>query len=396
MPVDMSSSNTNSSSEDLPGPQLRDFGGHTFEFISVLGEGAFGTAYHVRDDSVDFVVKRTKDPITSSNVLREFVLMQNLCSEYVTQLHGAWVGMESRMYLLMEYCNLGDLDAYMEKHFPLSETVIVHTLTQLLLGLHHIHMQLKIHRDIKLENILLTSRNPGDPPTVKIGDFGLCRQLSCKDSVALTEAGTPLFYAPELLCGQPYTGKVDVWSLGVVMYKVMTNRMPFAAHDLVNLQNRVLYTVPEHPSMAQSYSRKLGDIVMTMLTKSRRKRPLVEDILKRSIFSVALDKLPWLPPSVGSGAVMVVHEESAEVSVYASPDPSSEVVAILCSGDQVLIDRSKLPQTPHGCWVKLIHPFSGYAMLGGHSCSFFGPFSNTVRLLEKRGYGLAGRGHKAV
>lgn len=121
----------------------------------------------------------------------------------------------------MEYCEYGDLGFNVKmlkkrgQHY--SEPIILNWFIQILMALEYIHKRKILHRDIKLSNIFLTKCG-----SVKIGDFGISKQLSTEVDKAHTLVGTPYYLSPEVCKNDPYTYKSDIWSLGCVLYELCT------------------------------------------------------------------------------------------------------------------------------------------------------------------------------
>jgi serine/threonine protein kinase len=126
---------------------------------------------------------------------------------------------KDRVYFCFEYCPHGDLSSYLAEHpHGLSEEEAGWLVYQIALGLAHLHALGIVHRDIKMDNILLA-----EGFTPKITDFG----LSKREEMMQTYCGTPLCMAPEVFCEQVYTNKCDVWSLAVIWYELLTNSYAF-------------------------------------------------------------------------------------------------------------------------------------------------------------------------
>ncbi len=106
-------------------------------------------------------------------------------------------------------------------HGNFNEKETIEILIELCNGFKSLERLNIIHRDLKLVNILLKERK------IKIGDFGFCKQLKNKNDKMKTQLGSPLYMAPELLKGQEYNYKVDIWSLGVVVYELLHGHCPF-------------------------------------------------------------------------------------------------------------------------------------------------------------------------
>merc|ERR1719456_1041320 len=134
----------------------------------------------------------------------------------------------------MEYADGGDLLRRVKQHRDrgtrLKEETILNWMTQILLAIAYLHSKRILHRDIKAENIFLTSGN-----IVKVGDFGISTVLRHTMAQAQTVCGTPYYFSPELCERRPYNNKSDVWAIGVVFYECLALRKPFEARNLVEL-----------------------------------------------------------------------------------------------------------------------------------------------------------------
>ena len=119
----------------------------------------------------------------------------------------------------MDYADGGDLAKRINKaktsrsHIP--EDTCLNWLTQICLGMKHIHDRKIIHRDLKAQNVFLMQDD-----SIRLGDFGVARILEHTVAKAQTQVGTPYYIAPEILKGRSYTNKADVWSLGVLFYEI--------------------------------------------------------------------------------------------------------------------------------------------------------------------------------
>jgi NIMA (never in mitosis gene a)-related kinase len=126
----------------------------------------------------------------------------------------------------MEYCENGDIGKYLKKQMnrPLQENKIWKFFIEMSLGLHYLHSNKILHRDIKTINMFL-----GKDDKVKIGDLGVAKMLNQTANFAHTVVGTPYYLSPELCEEKPYNHKSDIWSLGCVLYELCTFKHPFEA-----------------------------------------------------------------------------------------------------------------------------------------------------------------------
>ena len=124
--------------------------------------------------------------------------------------------------------------------------------------MHHIHRLKILHRDIKSENIFLDAR--GD---AKIGDLGVAKVMSHEGSLARTLVGTPYYLSPELCENKPYDHKSDIWSLGCVLYEIITFEPPFKASNMKGLYSKV--TAGKYDQIPHHYSHDLKEVLKSCL-----------------------------------------------------------------------------------------------------------------------------------
>ena len=168
-----------------------------------------------------------KNSTAEKRVLQEIQLLRKLDHRNVVRLLEVFEN-ESAIYLVMEYMDRGDLYTLLkaQKKGRLSEIQTKPLFFQILRGLEYIHSQGVLHRDIKLDNILLDQGM-----NLKICDFGISRTIVTNHKMT-EQSGTPAFMAPEIIAGGGYEGfGSDVWSLGVVLYCLLTGTLPFRGNS---------------------------------------------------------------------------------------------------------------------------------------------------------------------
>lgn len=158
------------------------------------------------------------------------------------------------------------------KHFP--EVQILDWFVQMCLAIMHCHGLKTLHRDLKSQNVFLTSKN-----FVKLGDFGIAKVLAHTVDKATTVVGTPYYLSPEIIQGKPYSFASDIWSLGVILYEMCALKPPFNAGSLAGLGMKIISDpVPPIPSQ---YSPELGKLLSHLLEKSPAKRPNIKEVLSK-------------------------------------------------------------------------------------------------------------------
>eukprot|EP00002_Diphylleia_rotans_P024352 TRINITY_DN4804_c0_g1_i1.p1 TRINITY_DN4804_c0_g1~~TRINITY_DN4804_c0_g1_i1.p1 ORF type:complete len:447 (+),score=79.45 TRINITY_DN4804_c0_g1_i1:702-2042(+) len=176
----------------------------------------------------------------------------------------------------MEFASAGDLHARIKKRKsarPLkrySEDLIWSALIQISLGIKALHSLNIIHRDIKSSNIFISGSND-----LKIGDLGVSKLMEA--DLARTMIGTPYYQSPEIWVQTPYSKKVDIWSLGCVIYEMATYQYPFNAQDYKSLGRKVLHG--SFKPIPDCYSKELSDLINSLLVAVPSKRPGIDEIL---------------------------------------------------------------------------------------------------------------------
>ncbi|KAK7496905.1 hypothetical protein BaRGS_00011885, partial [Batillaria attramentaria] len=182
--------------------------------------------------------------------------------------------------------SLHDKIAHATELFP--ETDVLWYFFQITSALSYVHQYGIIHRDIKSLNIFLTKVG-----LLKLGDFGISKVLETKEGMADSVVGTPYYMSPELVKGEKYNFKSDIWALGCVLYELLTLSRTFQASNPLKLAYEIVQM--EHESIDSQYSEEMHTLVNDMLQKEPAKRPSAEEILKSPLFSDAkeLERRVW-------------------------------------------------------------------------------------------------------
>jgi serine/threonine protein kinase len=161
---------------------------------------------------------------------------------------------------------------------PLSVEKVQKIFAQLVGAVTYVHNKSCVHRDLKLENILLDKHG-----NVKLCDFGFTREYEGKSSYLHTYCGTVCYAAPEMLKGEKYAGeKVDVWSLGVILYALLAGELPFDEDDETATKAKILTTEPHYPD---HFSPDAKALISALLSKRPLLRPSLADILAHPFLS---------------------------------------------------------------------------------------------------------------
>ncbi|NWR76774.1 NUAK2 kinase, partial [Centropus unirufus] len=211
---------------------------------------------------------KIKDEQDLVHIRREIEIMSSLNHPHIIAVHEVFEN-SSKIVIVMEYASKGDLYDYISERQRLSEQEARHFFRQVVSAIYYCHKNGIVHRDLKLENILLDGNG-----NIKIADFGLSNVYQ-QDKLLQTYCGSPLYASPEIINGRPYKGpEVDSWSLGVLLYILVHGTMPFDGHDYKTLVKQITSGDYREPT-------KLSDacgLIRWMLMVNPERRATIEDI----------------------------------------------------------------------------------------------------------------------
>jgi WD40 repeat protein len=273
--------NTQTSDISLAPPQAPDEIGRLggYRILKMLGSGGMGMVYQAEDVHLQrplalkvMKAELAKNPGNRERFLREARAAAKLKSDHVVTIHQ--VGEERQIvFLAMEYLEGLSLDEWLKKGRKPTLAQAARIGRQIALGLADAHACGLIHRDIKPGNIWLDSRHQG---RVKLLDFGLARGTS--EEVHLTQSGaivgTPAFMAPEQARGEKVDHRCDLFSLGVVLYRLTTGQMPFRGDNTMSILTALALDKPKPPrAINADIPPRLAALIERLLAKEREQRP---------------------------------------------------------------------------------------------------------------------------
>ncbi|KAM6158506.1 serine/threonine-protein kinase 33 [Rhynchocyon petersi] len=217
------------------GPAIQEF----YTFGRVLGQGGFGMVIEATEKETDTkwaIKKVNKDKAGSSAVKlleREVNILKSVKHEHIIHLEQVFET-PKRMYLVMELCEDGELKKILDKKGHFSENETRWIIQRLASAIAYLHDKDIVHRDLKLENILVKSSfidaNNEMNLNIKVTDFGLAvRKHGGSEAMLQTTCGTPIYMAPEVINAHDYSRQCDIWSIGVIMYILLCGEPPFLA-----------------------------------------------------------------------------------------------------------------------------------------------------------------------
>lgn len=245
----------------------------------IVGRGGFSTvrkALHVATGlpvAVKVIEKcRMLDPKDRDRVDREIRVMRQLSGHIGIARLLEFSETPQYLYLIMEYCAGGSLLDYVRSRRRLTENEALGLFQQLLAAVQHCHRRGVVHRDIKLENILLDGRGG-----LRLIDFGLCGYF-VPDKCLRCHCGSPSYAAPEIVARREYIATpVDVWSAGVVLYAMLAGYLPFQAKEKKALSQKIMIAAWKPPA---GVSDQALDLLRSMLTQDPTQRIALDAIWK--------------------------------------------------------------------------------------------------------------------
>ncbi|KAI9103060.1 kinase-like domain-containing protein [Phlyctochytrium arcticum] len=258
-----------------------------YTLVEKVGEGSFGEIYKSvsKEDPSRFValkiidLEQTRDDL--EDLLYEVDFQAKCFSPHLARYFGSWLW-HSKLYIAMEYLG-GGTAAELIKFGRLSEDQCAYILREIFKGLDYMHHENKIHRDIKAENILFDNNG-----ALKLADFGVAGQIGPNQTAKSTFVGTPLYMAPEIIRGEEYGPKVDVWSVGILAIELATGAPPRSNLHPMD----VLYATitADAPTLKENWSPEFRDFVSRCLTKNPVERPTASDLLRHPFINQERDK----------------------------------------------------------------------------------------------------------
>ena len=306
---------------------------HFYKYGRLIGQGAFGKVNLGLNILTGRIVavksfNKNSSELTGENMKKikyETNLMKKLNHPNITKILEMFED-EKYFLIIMEYINGGNLFSFVKKRRKLSEKTAKFLFRQIILGIKYIHEQNIVHRDIKLENLLIDLNN-----NVKICDFGIGRKLASKNELLHDQCGTLMYMAPEILLSTKEKGyegfPVDIWSSGISLYIMLSGTLPFNYKhkknkngneeeeeiednedeeesvsdkskknddDNFELQYSIVY---KEPKRIEKISNEARDLLKGLLNKDPKKRLTCDEILNH----------PWLSDFKEKNATNKIH-----------------------------------------------------------------------------------------
>lgn len=267
-----------------------------FHIEALIGEGGMGQVYRARHEQLGrtVCVKVLRPGLQSDTaVLKRFEREARSASRlhHPNSIQVLDFGVDQgAMYLAMEYvdgCTLRDI---LRDEFPLPEARICHLVAQVLAALAEAHAAQIVHRDLKPDNIMVSQLRE-QPDFVKVLDFGIAKILESDDNLTAADmlCGTPQYMSPEQAGGRKYDGRADLYSIGVILYQLITGDVPFNGRNPLEVlsKSQVQAPMPIHEKRpGAQVSPQLASLVMRALSKDPDGRPQTAEIFRRELLRI--------------------------------------------------------------------------------------------------------------
>ena len=262
-----------------------------FEILEKLGEGSYSTVYKVKRkiDNEIYALKKVKllnlNEKEKTNSLNEVRILASIKSKYVISYKEAFFDeKDSTLGIVMEYADKGDLYQkiveYKKRKIYFEEIDIWKIFIQLVKGLKALHDLRILHRDLKSANVFLFKNG-----NAKLGDLNVSKVA--KRGLGYTQTGTPYYASPEIWKDLPYDNKSDIWSLGCVLYEMITLHPPFIAKNMDDLYKKVLSG--DVSALPNKFSNDLYEVVCLLLKINQNKRPNCNEILNNALIKKRIE-----------------------------------------------------------------------------------------------------------
>ncbi|KAK7199038.1 mitogen-activated protein kinase kinase 2 [Novymonas esmeraldas] len=264
-----------------------------YQIIESIGEGSFGKVYKARIKgtgqivAMKFIVKKGKNEKELKNLRSEIEILTKLNHPHIIMLFDSFET-DSDFVVVMEYAQ-GELYDILEDDKQLPASEVQKIAKQLIQALNYLHSNRIIHRDMKPQNILI-----GQNGAVKLADFGFARSMSYNTIVLTSIKGTPLYMAPELVQERAYDNRVDLWSLGCILYELYYGKPPFYTNNLFALIKKIVCEPVKFEAKADDQiSPEFKNFLSGLLTKSASSRLNWPELLNHPFVQLTRSDASW-------------------------------------------------------------------------------------------------------
>ncbi|GAB4833867.1 Serine/threonine-protein kinase ATG1c [Ancistrocladus abbreviatus] len=253
-----------------------------------IGSGSFSVVWHARHrvHGTEVAIKeigmgRLNKKLQES-LMSEIFILKQINHPNIIRLHDI-IEVPGKIHLVLEYCRGGDLFMYIQRRGRVLEATAKNFMQQLAAGLQVLRENNLIHRDLKPQNLLLSSND--DKSVLKIADFGFARSLQPR-GLAETLCGSPLYMAPEIMQLQKYDAKADLWSVGAILFQLVTGKTPYTGNNQIQLLQNIIKSTELHfPQDIDELSSDCIDLCQKLLRRNPVERLTFDEFFNHPFLS---------------------------------------------------------------------------------------------------------------
>lgn len=257
---------------------VRQIGSGSFSVVWQARHQVHGTEVAIKEIAIGRLNKKLQESLMS-----EIFILKRINHPNIIHLHEV-IERPGKIHIVLEYCRGGDLSMYIHRHGRVPEATAKHFMQQLAAGLQILRDNNLIHRDLKPQNLLLSTNDNNS--VLKIADFGFARSLQPRGGLAETLCGSPLYMAPEIMQLQKYDAKADLWSVGAILFQFVTGKTPFTGNNQIQLlQNIMKSTELYFPPDNKDLSFDCKDLCQKLLRRNPVERLTFEEFFNHPFLS---------------------------------------------------------------------------------------------------------------
>lgn len=321
--------------------RLKDY----FIIKNKIGTGTFSKVYKgfYCKTKKTVAIKKIKNKSSIDKIIeKEIEIISGLEHENIIKLYEV-VSNEKYHFLILEYCELGDLSEYLKKN-ELDERMTQEIFSQIISGIKYLYEKKIMHRDLKPQNILLTN-----DLKIKISDFGFAKFYNNLDE---TMCGSPYYMSPEMITNNGYNCKSDLWSLGIILYQMIVGKIPYKANNIQSLIREInskRIMLPDH-IIVTSNCKKL---IYSLLEIDLNKRIQWEDLfnhpwLEKKSIELNIPKIIKDTEQINkTNPIEIPKKKSEEEQIYLSEPLFNNSYHYYNDSDYIIINST--PQNEIGC-----------------------------------------------
>ncbi|XVE61957.1 hypothetical protein DITRI_Ditri06bG0080200 [Diplodiscus trichospermus] len=253
-----------------------------------IGSGSFSIVWHARhrvhgtEVAIKEIVTGRLNKKLQDSLMSEIFILKRINHPNIIRLHDI-IEVPGKIHLVLEYCKGGDLSMYVTRHGSVPEGTAKHFMQQLAAGLQILRDNNLIHRDLKPQNLLLSTND--SKAVLKIADFGFARSLQPR-GLAETLCGSPLYMAPEIMQMQKYDAKADLWSVGAILFQLVTGKTPFTGNNQIQLLQNIMKSTELHFPVEHDYlTADCKDLCQKLLRRNPVERLTFEEFFNHPFLS---------------------------------------------------------------------------------------------------------------